>query len=74
MMPGGMDGMALVREMRQRKISLPVVLVSGFSVAGKRDAEIEGIPLLPKPYSLGDLAAQLTSVLSRPRAPQQGPH
>ena len=74
MMPGGMDGMALVREMRQRKISLPVVLVSGFSAAGKRDAEIEGIPLLPKPYSLGDLAAQLTSVLSRPGAPQQGPH
>jgi PAS domain S-box-containing protein len=74
MMPGGMDGMALVREMRQRKISLPVVLVSGFSVAGKRDAEMEGIPLLPKPYSLGDLAAQLTSVLSRPGAPQQGPH
>jgi PAS domain S-box-containing protein len=72
MMPGGMDGMALVREMRQRKISLPVVLVSGFSAAGKRDAEKEGIPLLPKPYSLGDLAAQLTSVLSRAGAPQQG--
>jgi PAS domain S-box-containing protein len=68
MMPGGMDGMALVREMRQRNISLPIVLVSGFSAAAKRDAENEGIPLLPKPYSLGDLAAQLTSALSRPRA------
>jgi PAS domain S-box-containing protein len=68
MMPGGMDGMALVREMRQRRISLPIVLVSGFSAAAKRDAENEGIPLLPKPYSLGDLAAQLTSALSRPRA------
>ena len=68
MMPGGMDGMALVREMRQRSISLPVVLVSGFSAAAKRDAENEGIPLLPKPYSLGDLAAQLSSALSRPRA------
>jgi len=72
MMPGGMDGMALVREMRQRNISLPVVLVSGFSAAGKSDAESAGIPLLPKPYSLGDLAAQLTSVLSRPGVPQQG--
>jgi PAS domain S-box-containing protein len=65
MMPGGMDGMALVREMRRRSISLPVVLVSGFSAAAKRDAENEGIPLLPKPYSLRDLAAQLNSVLSR---------
>jgi PAS domain S-box-containing protein len=73
MMPGGMDGMALVREMRQRKISLPIVLVSGFSAAAKRDAENEGIPLLPKPYSLGDLAAQLTSALSRPRAHAQSP-
>jgi PAS domain S-box-containing protein len=65
MMPGGMDGMALVREMRQRRISLPVVLVSGFSAAAKRDAESEGIPLLPKPYSLDDLASQLTSALAR---------
>jgi PAS domain S-box-containing protein len=73
MMPGGMDGMALVREMRQRNISLPIVLVSGFSAAAKRDAENEGIPLLPKPYSLDDLAAQLTSVLSRPRARRQSP-
>jgi PAS domain S-box-containing protein len=67
MMPGGMDGMGLVREMRQRRISLPVVLVSGFSAAAKRDADDEGIPLLPKPYSLRDLAAQLTSALSVPR-------
>ena len=73
MMPGGMDGMGLVREMRQRRISLPVVLVSGFSAAAKRDAEDEGIPLLPKPYTLGDLAAQLTSALSRPRALWQNP-
>ena len=73
MMPGGMDGMGLVREMRQRRISLPVVLVSGFSAAAKRDAEDEGIPLLPKPYTLGDLAAQLTSALSTPRALWQNP-
>jgi PAS domain S-box-containing protein len=70
MMPGGMDGMALVREMRERRISLPVLLVSGFSAAAKHDAENEGIPLLPKPYSLGDLAAQLNSVLSSPGARQ----
>jgi PAS domain S-box-containing protein len=73
MMPGGMDGMALVREMRHRKISLPVILVSGFSAAAKHDAESEGIPLLPKPYTLGDLACQLTSVLSRPGAAWETP-
>jgi PAS domain S-box-containing protein len=68
MMPGGMDGMGLVREMRERRISLPVVLVSGFSAAAKRDADDEGIPLLPKPYTMRDLAAQLTAALSIPRA------
>jgi CheY-like chemotaxis protein len=73
MMPGGMDGMGLVREMRQRRISLPIVLVSGFSAAAKLDAEDEGIPLLPKPYTLRDLAAQLTSALSTPRARLQSP-
>jgi PAS domain S-box-containing protein len=73
MMPGGMDGMGLVREMRQRRISLPIVLVSGFSAAAKRDAEDEGIPLLPKPYTLDDLAAQLSSALSMPSALMQSP-
>ena len=73
MMPGGMDGMGLAREMRQRGISLPVVLVSGFSAAAKRDAEDEGIPLLPKPYTLRDLSAQLTSALSTPRVRRQSP-
>ena len=73
MMPGGMDGMGLVREMRQRRISLPVVLVSGFSAAAKLDAADEGIPLLPKPYTLRDLAAHLTSALSTPRARSQSP-
>jgi PAS domain S-box-containing protein len=73
MMPGGMDGMGLVREMRQRGMSLPVVLVSGFSAAAERNAEDEGIPLLPKPYTLRDLAAQLTSALSTPRVRRQSP-
>ncbi len=73
MMPGGMDGMALVREMRQRGISLPVVLVSGFSAAAKREADNAGIPLLPKPYTLGDLASQLASALAKPGAHRQSP-
>jgi CheY-like chemotaxis protein len=59
MMPGGMDGVALVREMRLRQIHLPVLLVSGFAATAKREAEKEGIPLLAKPYTFSDLAAKL---------------
>jgi PAS domain S-box-containing protein len=73
MMPGGMDGIALVREMRQRNIALPVLLVSGFSAAAKYDADHEGIPLLPKPYTLGDLEAHLASALSARRERWQSP-
>jgi PAS domain S-box-containing protein len=66
MMPGGMDGVALVREMRLRQIRLPVLLVSGFAAAAKREAEKEGIPLLAKPYTFSDLAAKLHDTLHPP--------
>lgn len=63
MMPGGMDGVALVREMRLRQIHLPVLLVSGFAATAKREAEREGIPLLAKPYTFSDLAAKLDDTM-----------
>jgi CheY-like chemotaxis protein len=75
MMPGGMDGVALVREMRLRHIRPPVLLVSGFAAAAKREAEREGIPLLSKPYTLSDLAAKLrdtVSSFSRSESPNYG--
>jgi PAS domain S-box-containing protein len=75
MMPGGMDGVALVREMRLRRIRPPVLLVSGFATAAKREAERAGIPLLSKPYTLSDLAAKLRDIigsLSRSESPNYG--
>jgi CheY-like chemotaxis protein len=71
MMPGGMDGVALVREMRLRQIHLPVLLVSGFAATAKREAEKEGIPLLAKPYTFNDLAAKLHDTM---RSPPPGGH
>ncbi len=66
MMPGGMDGVALVREMRLRQIHLPVLLVSGVAAAARREAEREGIPLLAKPYTSSDLAAKLHDAMRSP--------
>lgn len=71
MMPGGMDGVALVREMRHRQIHLPVLLVSGFAATARHEAEKEGIPLLAKPYTFSDLAAKLHDAM---RAPPPGGH
>jgi CheY-like chemotaxis protein len=61
MMPGGMNGVELAREIRRRRPSLPIVLTSGYSEAAANDARAEGIDLLPKPYRLEELDAALSA-------------
>jgi signal transduction histidine kinase/CheY-like chemotaxis protein len=62
MMPGGMNGVDLARELRRRRVELPVLLTSGYAEAAKQAADAEGIRILPKPYLLGELAAALQAV------------
>lgn len=62
MMPGGMDGIELAREIRARRRNLPVLLTSGYAEAAKQRAEAEGIRVLPKPYRLDELAAAIESM------------
>ena len=59
MMPGGMNGVDLARELRRRRAALPVLLTSGYAEAAKREADAEGVGILPKPYQLGELAVAL---------------
>jgi PAS domain S-box-containing protein len=58
MMPGGISGLDLAREVRRRYPRMPVVLATGYveSAAGLADGEFS---LLLKPYSLEALAAAL---------------
>ena len=63
MMPGGMNGVDLVREIRNRRRDLPVLLTSGYAEAAKESAAAEGVRVLPKPYRLDELAAALTTVI-----------
>ena len=63
MMPGGMHGVELAREVRRRRPRLPVLLTTAYAAAAKRDAETEGIALLPKPYRIEALAAATRAVL-----------
>jgi two-component system cell cycle sensor histidine kinase/response regulator CckA len=66
----GMDGLALAARLRERDPDLPVLLVSGYAeVALGRDLAAERLKLLPKPYGLADLVAELRSIL--PKAPAE---
>jgi CheY-like chemotaxis protein len=67
-MPGAIDGLELARQLRRHHPTLPVVLLSGFSVAeGTREFVV-----LRKPCSEREMLGALTDALraSRP-SPQQ---
>ena len=59
MMPGGMDGIGLARELRRQWPQLPVVLTTGHPDSAARDLQVEGVQLLVKPYRIDDLRATL---------------
>jgi PAS domain S-box-containing protein len=58
MMPGGVGGLQLAREIRRRYPRLPIVLTTGYveSLAAMQDGEF---PVLLKPYTVESLAAAL---------------
>jgi len=58
MMPGGMNGVDLAREVRRRRPDLPVVLTTGY-IEVARTAMTEGLQVLVKPYQLETLARVL---------------
>jgi CheY-like chemotaxis protein len=65
MMPGGMNGVELAREIRLRRNDLPILLTSGYSEAAKQDAEAQGIKILRKPYQLAELEEALRQTMAR---------
>lgn len=63
-MPGGVTGVQLAREIRRWQPKLPVVLTTGYAeaAAGLKDGEF---PLLLKPFTLEALASALGVDVSR---------
>lgn len=64
MMPGGMNGVELAREIQNRRMELPVLLTSGYAEAAALEAKAAGIHILPKPYGLDDLSAALGGLVT----------
>jgi PAS domain S-box-containing protein len=64
-MPGGMSGLDLAQEIRNRGVRAPILLTSGYASpqALREQAQKLGIPVLGKPYRVADLAAKVRAML-----------
>src|SRR5262249_17200741 len=62
-MPGGISGMELAREVRRLKPEMAVLLASGF-VADEKVLTQSEFPLIEKPYERAALAAKIREVLN----------
>jgi signal transduction histidine kinase/FixJ family two-component response regulator len=67
MMPGGMNGVDLAREIRRRRADLPVMLATGY-IEVARGAVAEGFQVLVKPYQPEALAHALASLVGTRQA------
>lgn len=70
MMPGGMNGVELAREIRARRLDIPVLLTSGYAEAAKKAAADEGVYVLAKPYRLEELALAIREAMTSAAANQ----
>jgi two-component system NtrC family sensor kinase len=61
-MPGGMSGVELAREVKKREPHLPILLTTGFSDIAA-NAVNSGFPLLRKPYTSASLEAAIQDCL-----------
>lgn len=66
-MPGSMDGIALVAQLRELNPFLPIILTSG----ALTEDEVAGIPFIRKPYDLASAQRLVCSTLMvKPRGEQ----
>jgi signal transduction histidine kinase/CheY-like chemotaxis protein len=67
-MPGGMNGIELARELKRRQPKLPIILTTGYCDAARDGEAIQGLALLRKPYRLHALEAALKAAMTDTRA------
>ena len=70
LMPGGMNGLELAREINQRFPALPVLLTTGYS-ASAQDAVSQGLLVLQKPYDLESLRRKIREAVDGATARQR---
>jgi two-component system NtrC family sensor kinase len=67
LMPGGMTGHELARQIRERFPSVPVLLTTGYS-ASAQDALRHGVAVLQKPYDIAALEEHIREAVAMAKA------
>jgi two-component system NtrC family sensor kinase len=70
LMPGGMNGLGLAREIAKRFPGIPVLLTTGYS-ASAQDAVRQGMVVLQKPYDLDSLQRNIRDAVEGAEAPRR---
>jgi two-component system copper resistance phosphate regulon response regulator CusR len=72
MLPGGMDGFAIVREIRKRGLRTPVMMLTARDAVADRITGLDSgaDDYLNKPFDFGELLARLRALLRRPEVLQ----
>ncbi len=70
LMPGGMNGLDLAREIAERFPGIPVLLATGYS-ASAQDAVRHGVVVLQKPYDLEGLRRNIREAMDGGKAPRR---
>jgi PAS domain S-box-containing protein len=72
-MPDGMSGIDLARELKARRPSLPMLLTSGYTAQRIiPEALANGLAVLRKPFSMPELGQSILEALSQAHAPRRG--
>ncbi len=67
LMPGGMNGLDLARELGERFPAIPVLLTTGYS-ASAQDAVRQGVVVLQKPYDIEALRRNIREAIENAKA------
>ncbi len=66
LLPGGSSGLDLAREMRQRRLDVPIILTSGYGGAMTQRLSTMNLPFLHKPYQIETLRQAIDSAIQTP--------
>ena len=71
LLPGGDSGLDLAREVRQRRLTVPVILTSGYGGSMTQRLSTMNLPFLRKPYRLDALRQAIDTAMLSPAAAGQ---